>query len=168
LSAADNEPDHQAIIGIGSNISPSENLRSALYLLSHLVSIEAVAEIWKTRSIGSPGPDFLNTAVLISTGYSDVQLRNEVLRPIENLLGRERTQDPNAPRTIDLDILIFDGEQFDEQLWLYAHTAVPVAELVPEFIDPKTGNQAAEISEALSQSSGIEKTALNLHWTRTT
>ena len=168
MSGLDSKQGHQTVIGIGSNISPRENIRSSLYLLSRMVSLEAVSSIWKTSAVGSPGPDFLNAAALISTNFNFEQLRNEILRPIENMLGRVRTQDPNAPRTIDLDILIFDGAVLDEQLWEYAHMGVPVAELVPDFIDPHTGNRAAEISERLRKSSGIIKTDLNLHWAGTT
>jgi len=167
LSGLDSKQGHQTVIGIGSNISPRENIRSSLYLLSRMVSLEAVSSIWKTSAVGSPGPDFLNAAALISTNFNFEQLRNEILRPIENMLGRVRTQDPNAPRTIDLDILIFDGAVLDEQLWEYAHMGVPVAELVPDFIDPYTGNRAAEIAECLCKSSGIIKADLNLHWAGT-
>jgi 2-amino-4-hydroxy-6-hydroxymethyldihydropteridine diphosphokinase len=107
---------HQVIIGLGSNISPAENLKSALYLLGQYAPIEAISEVWQTRAVGSRGPDFLNAAVVISTSLSYDDLRNQILRPIENLLGRVRTKDPNAPRTIDLDILIVDGELIDQDL----------------------------------------------------
>ena len=156
--------DHQVVIGIGSNISPRENIRSSLYLLGRMVSIEALSDFWKTPSIGAPGPDFLNAAVLISTHYSLNQLRNEVLHPIENLLGRVRTQDPNAPRTIDLDPLIFDGNQLDDLLWDYAHMGVPVAEIVPGFIDSRSGKRADMIAEDLLKTSQIIKADLEFHW----
>ena len=142
-------------------------MRSALYLLSRMVTVEAVSGIWKTPAVGSPGPDFLNAAALISTSYSLQQLRNEILRPIENMLGRVRTQDPNAPRTIDLDTLIFDGDLLDELLWKYAHMGVPVAEIDPNLIDPNTGQRAAEIAVRLQASSRIAKADLELHWAGT-
>jgi 2-amino-4-hydroxy-6-hydroxymethyldihydropteridine diphosphokinase len=165
LNEVKGNPEHQAVIGIGSNISPRENIRSSLYLLSRMVSITAVSGIWKTPAVGSPGPDFLNAAVLISTSNSLDQLRIEILRPIENLLGRVRTQDPNAPRTMDLDILIFDGVILDELLWKYAHMGVPAAEIVPNFIDPETGVRAAEIAKIMRKSSRITEADLELHWT---
>lgn len=167
MSAASSDLDHQAVIGVGSNISPRENISSALYLISHRVKIEAVSTIWLTKAIGSSGPDFLNTAILISTGFNINQLRKGVLKPIEHLLGRVRTQDPNAPRTIDLDILIYDGIILDAQLWNYPHTAVPAAELVPELEVPNTGLRAAEIAAALRDSSGITEAGLDLHWAST-
>jgi para-aminobenzoate synthetase component 1 len=167
LSETENNQDHQVVIGIGTNISPGENIRSSLYLLSRMVTITALSGIWKTHAVGSPGPDFLNAAVLVSTSYSLNQLRNEILRPIENLLGRVRTQDPNSPRTMDLDPLIFDRAQLDEQLWEYAHMAVPVAEIFPDFIDPRSGKRAAVLAQELLISSQIIKTDLEFHWTGT-
>jgi 2-amino-4-hydroxy-6-hydroxymethyldihydropteridine diphosphokinase len=154
---------HQVVIGLGSNISPEENLVSSLYLMSRLVPIEAVSGVWQTEAVGSPGPDFLNAAVLISTQLSIEQLRNRIIRPIENLLGRTRTKDPNAPRTIDLDILVYDGHLLDQDLWKYAHLGVPVAEIMPTFKDPQSGDQAVVIAKQLVRSSKIKRSSLQLH-----
>ncbi len=165
LSAIESNEIHQVVIGLGSNISPEENLKSSLYLLSRLVPIEAVSGVWQTPSIGSPGPDFLNAAVLVSTKLSVLELRDEVLHPIENLLGRTRTIDPNAPRTIDLDILIYDSQILDKNIWRHAHMGVPIAEILPTFIDPQSGEQAVIIADRLRKSSEIERSPLELHRT---
>ena len=155
--------DHQVVIGLGSNISPAENLKSALYLLGQFAPINAISEVWQTSAIGSKGPDFLNAAVLISTPLSIDELRNQVLRPIENLLGRVRTKDSNAPRTIDLDILIVDGELIDQDLWKYAHVCVPVSQLFPDFYNPKTGEHIKIIADRLIKSDSIKRTSLELN-----
>jgi 2-amino-4-hydroxy-6-hydroxymethyldihydropteridine diphosphokinase len=168
LSAVKSKEIHQVVIGLGSNISPAENLKSSLYLLGRLVPIEAVSGVWQTPAVGSPGPDFLNAAVLISTQLAVAELQNEILRPIENLLGRVRTKDPNAPRTIDLDILIFDGQMIDQDLWKYAHMGLPVAEILPTYTDPLSGDQAIIIAERLRKLSTIKKTSLELHRTSST
>jgi 2-amino-4-hydroxy-6-hydroxymethyldihydropteridine diphosphokinase len=165
LSAVKSKEIHQVVIGFGSNISPAENLKSSLYLLGRLVPIEAVSSVWHTPAVSSPGPEFLNAAVLISTQLPIAELRNEILHPIENLLGRVRTKDPNAPRTIDLDILIYDGQMLDQELWKYAHMGVPVAELLPTYTDPLSGDQAIVIAERLRKSSTIKKSSLELHRT---
>ena len=65
---------------------------------------------WETQAVGSPGPNFLNTAVKITTGLEMSALKLSVLRSVEQELGRVRTSDKNAPRTIDLDIIVFDDE----------------------------------------------------------
>lgn len=168
MSAKESKEIHQVVIGLGSNISPVENLKSSLYLLGRLVPIEAVSGVWQTPAVGSPGPDFLNAAALISTQLAIAEFRNEILRPIENLLGRIRTKDPNAPRTIDLDILIYDGQMIDQELWKYAYMGLPVAEILPTYTDPLSGEQAIVIAERLRKLSTIKKTSLELHRTSPT
>jgi 2-amino-4-hydroxy-6-hydroxymethyldihydropteridine diphosphokinase len=160
--------DHQAIIGLGSNISPIDNMRSALYLLGRIVNIEAVSSFWQTPAIGSSGPEFLNAAVLVSTDLSANELKDQILSPIENLLGRVRTKDPNAPRTIDLDILLFDSHLLDPHIWDYAHMCVPVAEILPEYKHPQSGETIKEISERLLKSERIRHFPLELHWSSPT
>lgn len=168
MSAVESKEIHQVVIGLGSNISPAENLKSSLYLLGRLVPIEAVSGVWQTPAVGSPGPDFLNAAALISTQLAIAEFRNEILRPIENLLGRVRTRDPNSPRTIDLDILIYDGQMIDQELWKYAYMGLPVAEILPTFKDPLSGEQAIVIAERLRKLSSIKRTSLELHRTSPT
>lgn len=163
MSAEKSKVIYQVVIGFGSNISPAENLKSSLYLLGRLIPIEAVSSVWRTPAVRSPGPNFLNAAVLISTQLPIAELRNDILRPIENLLGRVRTKDPNAPRTIDLDILIYDGQILDQELWKYAHMAVPVAEILPTYTDLLSGDQAIVIAERLRKTSAIKKSTLELH-----
>lgn len=160
--------EHQVIIGLGSNISPAENLKSALYLLGQYAPIEAISGVWHTRAVGSKGPDFLNAAVLISTPLSYNELRSQILRPIENLLGRVRTKDPNAPRTIDLDILIVNGELIDQDLWKYAHACVPVAQLIPDFHNPVTGESIRIIADRLIETDSIKQSSLEFYRTSPT
>lgn len=160
--------DHKFIIGLGSNISPADNLSSAVYLLGQFAPIKAISDVWQTRPVGSKGPDFLNAAILITTPLSRTELRYQVLRPIENLLGRVRTKDPNAARTIDLDILIIDGDVIDQDLWNYAHISVPVSQLVPGFCNNETGETLAEIADRLINDDSITKVNLELNRIRTT
>ncbi len=168
MSEVKQTKEHQVIIGLGSNISPAENLKSALYLLGQYAPIEAISDVWQTRAVGSKGPDFLNAAVLISSPLSYDELRNQILRPIENLLGRVRTKDPNSPRTIDLDILIVDGELIDQDLWKYAHACVPVAKLLPDFLNPMTGESIQIIADRLIESGSIKHSSLELYRTSPT
>lgn len=137
-------------------------------MLGRLVPIQAASTVWKTAAVGSSGPDFLNAAVMIETELAPEGLREQILRPIENLLGRIRTRDPNSPRTIDLDILVYDGEILEPDLWNYAHIGVPVAEILPDLTHPETGESVSYIAEQLITQSRIENTDLKLHWTSPT
>lgn len=160
--------DHQAIIGLGSNIAPIDNLSSAIYLLGRMVEVEKVSNSWQTRAVGSKGPEFLNAAASIKTSLSASELKNQVLRPIENLLGRERTKDPNSPRTIDLDILIFDFQLIDDELWDYAYLCVPVSELLPNYINPISGETIKDAADKFLDSEEIKSIPLKLHWSSST
>ena len=61
-------------------------------------------------------------------------------------MGRVRSADKNAPRPIDLDIILFDGQILDPTLWLFAHRAVPMAEIQPDILSEagETLKEAAE------------------------
>ena len=62
--------------------------------------------MWETPPVGSRGSNFLNAALLIRTTLTSGLLKSLVLRPIEIQMGRVRTANKNAPRPIDLDILV--------------------------------------------------------------
>lgn len=146
---------HLAYLGLGSNISPETNFPRALNLLRGTVQVVAVSKTWNTPAVGTEGPDFLNAAVAIRTELSQNELKSRVIRKIENDLGRVRTEDKNAPRPIDIDILIFDNELFDPQIWLQVHLAVPLAELIPNYIHPESGETLAQTARRLSLSTPI-------------
>ncbi len=141
-----NPANHQAILLVGSNIRAEENLCLALQRLQAWVAILAGSSVWKTAAVGSDGPDFLNLALLVSTTLEATELKGQVLRPLEAEMGRVRSADKNAPRPIDLDIIVFDGETLDGLLWKHAYRAVPVAELLPDLRSDggETLKQAAE------------------------
>jgi 2-amino-4-hydroxy-6-hydroxymethyldihydropteridine diphosphokinase len=128
------EPEkHQACLLLGSNIQPEQNIPLAVAHLQKRLTVLEASSIWQSDAIGSSGPDFLNGALLVSTPLDADALKEQVLHSLEAQLGRVRTEDKNAPRTIDIDIILFDGILLDPTLWKYAHRAVPVAELLPGY-----------------------------------
>lgn len=149
--------DHWVYLGFGSNIDPNINLSRAIQLISKEVHIEAVSSIYRTQAVGSKGPDFLNAVVLIKTHLSCHDLKNTVIRDIENTLGRIRTSDKNAPRTIDIDILIEDDELYDEDIWEQAHLAIPLAELYPDYTHPVTNERLSQIAKILESTNPINR-----------
>jgi 7,8-dihydro-6-hydroxymethylpterin-pyrophosphokinase len=60
-------------------------------------------------------------------------------------MGRVRSADKNAPRPIDLDIILFDGQLLDSTIWNFAHRAVPVADIQPE-LSSDSGETLIEIA----------------------
>lgn len=146
---------HLVCLSLGSNIAPAENLKSAVELLSDQLSVLAVSRAWRTAAVGTSGPDFLNAAVLARTSQDADTLNKDVLRKIESRLGRVRSEDKYAPRTIDIDIVIYGDQIIDETIWTYAHIAQPVAELLPDLIEPLSSRSLDEIASSLVRRSGI-------------
>jgi len=103
------------------------------------MSIEATSSVWETPPVGGQGGNFLNAVVSVQTSLSIEDLRDNVLRLIEARLGRVRTSDPNSPRTIDMDILIYDQQVIEKTLWEFAYICVPLAEIYPDYTHPESG-----------------------------
>jgi len=143
---------HQIYLSLGSNIAPEKNLPNAIAMLCRLTNVLDVSNTWETPPYGAKGPNFLNTAALVRTDLSRELFKGLIIRRIEVQLGRKRTGNKNAPRTIDLDIIIADGKLQDPKLWTHAFLAVPLAELVPDFINPETQEQLGQVAQRLATS----------------
>jgi len=106
----DNTMANRAYLSLGSNIEPERYLPAAVQRLARFGQIRAVSHVWQTQPVGLVDqPDFLNAAVLLETPLSAAALRQQVVARIEQDLGRARTGNKNAPRTIDIDIVLFNG-----------------------------------------------------------
>jgi 2-amino-4-hydroxy-6-hydroxymethyldihydropteridine diphosphokinase len=107
----------------------------------------------------------LNLAIEIRSSLPPDALKELILRKIEAHLGRKRTTDKNAPRTIDIDIIVVDGEVVDEHLWRYAHMAIPLAELLPDLLN--TDDQGETLKQAserlLANTPGCQKIDLLIY-----
>lgn len=152
-------PAPTTLLLLGSNIEPERHLRAARARLAaeRGIAIEACSAVYRTPAIGAPGsPDFRNQAAVISTALAPGALRVR-LRAIEAALGRVRSDDPNAPRTIDIDIVArFDAggtalpdPPADPELERRHHLALPAAELLPGARLRPGGPTLAEIARAL-------------------
>jgi 2-amino-4-hydroxy-6-hydroxymethyldihydropteridine diphosphokinase len=144
--------DHTAVLGLGSNVDPARHLRLAIRRLREVVVVEAVSTAWQSPAVGSDGPDYVNAAVLVRTPMRKEWLMAR-LKEIEDELGRMRTQGQPARLKIDIDIVVFDSEICENDLWIQAYRAVPVAELLPELRQRASGellsHAAARLAAAL-------------------
>jgi 2-amino-4-hydroxy-6-hydroxymethyldihydropteridine diphosphokinase len=105
------------IIGIGSNINPEENIKEMLGIVGGLVKILKTSSFIKTKPIGIENqPEFLNGAIKIETPLEQAELK-ELLISIENQLGRDRSAGKWGPRTMDLDIVVWNGEIVDNDYY---------------------------------------------------
>jgi 2-amino-4-hydroxy-6-hydroxymethyldihydropteridine diphosphokinase len=148
---------HIVYLGLGSNIAPEANIPRSLSLLQQHVQLQALSSFWESPPVGSSGPNFLNAVALIHTDLDEDELRDQILKKIETQLGRIRTQDPNAPRTIDLDILIFDDQIKDDQIWERAYLALPLSELIQTLSNPQSGETLDQIACRLARETSMKR-----------
>jgi 2-amino-4-hydroxy-6-hydroxymethyldihydropteridine diphosphokinase len=126
----------EAYLNLGSNIQPELHLPKAIQHLKAHGRIRAVSRAWQSQADGMDGPDFLNACLLFESTLPANELIEGVLRPIEAALGRVRGPEKFAPRTIDIDLILYDDEPFGEEFWSSPFVIVPLAELLPEFPHP--------------------------------
>jgi len=142
-------PSVQVCLSLGSNIAPHKFLPRAVERLRDFLEVTAVSRAWRSAAVGASGPDFLNAAVLVCTRLSPSDLKIDVLRRVEAQLGRVRRADKFAPRTIDIDIIVYGDQVVDSALWSQAYLALPVSELLPGLVDPQSGETLDHIARRL-------------------
>jgi 2-amino-4-hydroxy-6-hydroxymethyldihydropteridine diphosphokinase len=145
----------RAYIGIGSNIDPAANVERCLRILSEKVSITGLSSIYVTRPVGRPEQEpYYNCVAEIETALPPLALKRQVLRAIEDALGRKRGHDRYAARTIDLDLVLYDelvmtSEDLvlpDPDILLRPFLAVPLLELAPRLNLPGSGRSLAGVA----------------------
>jgi 2-amino-4-hydroxy-6-hydroxymethyldihydropteridine diphosphokinase len=146
-----------ALISLGSNIEPLHYLPEAVRALRRLGDSMRVSKAYQNPAVGPQAqPDFINAAVSLQTDLDPPALRRE-LRRIERQLGRVRTQDKYAPRTIDLDLCllgdrVIEDDDFklpDPEVQRRPHLAIPLAEVAPDMIYPLTGETLSAVAGRL-------------------
>lgn len=138
-----------AYVALGSNLeNPSRQLRSGLEALAALpgTRLVRVSSLYRSAPVGyADQPDFVNAVAAIKTSLSPRELLDALLA-IERRHGRVRDF-PNAPRTLDLDIVAYGDRVVDEpglaiphpRMQERAFVVVPLAEIVPDALIPGRG-----------------------------
>jgi 2-amino-4-hydroxy-6-hydroxymethyldihydropteridine diphosphokinase len=140
---------HLAYLSLGSNIQPEINLVRAIQLLQKHGEIKKMSNAWDSESVGAEGPNYLNACLAFSTSLGHTELKEQVLRPIELQLGRKRSENKFAPRTMDIDIILFDGISCDDKYWEQPFVVIPLAEIHPEYENPLTHEPIVETATRL-------------------
>lgn len=108
---------NDAVLGIGSNIRPRRHFRRVRRLIKKNFHVIAESRPQETKPVGFKSqPDFLNGTVRIRTGWDrDILIR--WMKQTEQRLGRVRTDNPFGPRTMDLDLLVWNGVVLDRDVF---------------------------------------------------
>jgi 2-amino-4-hydroxy-6-hydroxymethyldihydropteridine diphosphokinase len=151
-------PDATAYVALGANLGDAlATLRAALVALDALPGTRVLrtSRFVRSPSMGAPGPDYVNAVAELRTAL-DPQALLRALLAVEQAHGRVRGA-RNAPRTLDLDLLLFDERVLDTPQLVLPHprlhqrafVLVPLAELAPELVVPGRG-RVAELLPAVA------------------
>jgi 2-amino-4-hydroxy-6-hydroxymethyldihydropteridine diphosphokinase len=146
-------PTQTAYVGLGANLGEArETLRQALVELDRLPGTRLLraSALYRSAPVDAQGPDFWNAVAGIETPLGPYELL-AALQQLEQAAGRERPY-RNAPRTLDLDLLLYGVlRQDDPQLTLphprmrdRAFVLLPLAEIAPERVDASDLARVAE------------------------
>ena len=153
-----------AYLGLGSNLGDRQaNLDRALGLLSQRLRLEKISSIYDSEPVGDVDqPRFLNMVCQVNTHLAPQGLL-ALAKGIESKLGRAGPS--GAPRTIDIDILLY-GDQVIEtpelviphpRLTERAFVLVPLVEIAPDLVHPVSGKTAKELLKAVKEVQGVFK-----------
>ena len=187
-----------AFLSVGSNIEAEANVTAALQLLAETpgIAVTGISTLYRTPALPGPGggpdlprrlqdPDFLNGVLEIRTSLPPHRLQG-VLREVEERLGRVRGQDRYAPRTMDLDLLLYAlpaGEEAGAHpgpwagAWAWSplgpggqwehpdvrkrsFVALPLLELAPNLLLPPDGKPLRVVVEAFPEPCGTPEDRL--------
>jgi 2-amino-4-hydroxy-6-hydroxymethyldihydropteridine diphosphokinase len=152
---------HSIFIGLGSNLeNPQKKIKDAIQLINKIddVTINLTSSLYETPPVGFlDQPNFINAVVQISStiNYNELLIK---LFDIERIFGRIR-KEKNGPRTLDLDILLFDDLILESESLIIPHprmherlfVLIPLLEISPAIIIPKYGSASSLISKLKMQ-----------------
>ena len=156
-------------ISVGSNIHPYDNVKISYDLISSLVTTIEPSHVYETKAIDEDfllkQNPYLNMVIKTTSPLTLTEFKVGVCRFVEDQMGRKRYADCNAPRCIDLDVVLFNDEVIeineiripDPGILKYAYILVSLADLVPLLRHPITGELIKDIAQRHYISSLIRK-----------
>jgi 2-amino-4-hydroxy-6-hydroxymethyldihydropteridine diphosphokinase len=152
---------HIAFIALGSNLGdPESKVRQGIAALAELPQVQLVAasSLYRSAALGhAEQADFVNAVAQLSTDLAPQALLAALLA-IEARFGRERSF-RNAPRTLDLDLLLYDAQTIAEpglavphpRMHERAFVLAPLLEIAPDCVIPGRGPAADWLTRCVNQ-----------------
>lgn len=148
----------RSAIALGSNLGDSRTiLENALKILAQTpgIILQDRSSWYQTAPVGPPQPDYLNGCALLDVQLTPQELLETLLK-IEAQFGRTR-KERWGPRTIDLDLLLFDDLILDipnlqlphPRMRERAFVLVPLAEIAPNWVEPVSGKAIAQLVQTV-------------------
>ena len=123
---------NSAVVSIGSNINPEENISKALTAIAKAHTVLKVSSLVHTKPIGfTDQPDFTNGSMLVTTVLQKDQF-NRYLKDLELQLERIKDANKYGPRTIDLDIIVWNGKIIDNDFYERDFLRNSILEILPQ------------------------------------
>jgi len=145
-------------VAAGSNINPLVNLRTALTALKRRIGSFRQSRAYRNASQGFEGPEFVNLVIGFETELTLTEVLS-ILQAVEALCGRPRKAPRFAPRSLDLDLLLY-GEMVcatpavtlpRPDLVKRAYMLGPLAEIAPELVHPTLKQSIGELWRGFDQ-----------------
>lgn len=147
----------RVLVLFGANLEPEVNAVTAARKLDAAIDRIETSSAWHSSALGcEDSPGFINWVAKGETSLGPAEFKFDVLRRIEDDLGRQRSSDINAPRTADLDLLLYGDlvlsdanaglELPDPDLLQHAYALVPAAEIAPDIIVPGSKSTLKELA----------------------
>ena len=145
----------QALLSLGSNLEPERHLVAAAAALRARFPGVRFSPVYRVPAVGFDGPDFLNAGAVLEADLDPVAL-DAWLHALEDAQGRRRDVPRFSSRTLDIDLVFYDDRvlqgpghlQLPRPELKHAFVLKPLADLLPDFVDPLSGRSLAAMWRA--------------------
>ena len=160
-------------VGIGSNIDRESMIRSSLQRLRDSFGELTISPVYESEAVGFEGDNFFNLVAAFDTDLSVYEV-DAILTEIENAHGRDQQQPRFNPRTLDLDLLLYDSliQDADDihlprtDIEEYAFVLYPLADIAADMLHPESGKTFRQMkNESDFHSQNIWKVDIDLNMT---
>jgi len=160
----------RAWLSLGSNIDAEAHLRAAADALRARFAAVQFSPVYRSPAVGFDGPDFLNAAAGIDSDLDALAL-DAWLHALEDAHGRRRDVPRFSSRTLDIDLLLYDGLVRDgpghlqlprAELTTQAFVLRPMVDIAPALLHPTLGEPLAALLADCAGAEALERTGLQL------